>query len=706
MRRRGKLWSCRYVTIFWLESFGGRWSFGVVICSKRKHRGVSRSLRGAVPPVGLRPPRAFSSRSGWARGLGLVFLLGATALAQGDAIPDYKRLSLSELMELEVVSVSRRPEKLSGAASSIQVVTGDEIRRSGATSLPEALRLASNLNVAQKGSQGWAISARGFNTELGNKMLVMIDGRTLYSPLLSGVFWDVQDHVLADVERIEVVSGPGATLWGSNAVNGVINIITKSAADTTGLHAETAVGTELENLTSLRYGARLNAHTHLRVYGKFVERDGGVFADGSDAPTDWQSRRGGFRLDSTPGPHNAFTFQGEVYDNHEGAVSGEPTFASGGNLLGRWTHRFEDESEIVLQGYYDRANLSQYILNTFAPGGRFRDHLETYDVDFQHRLRAGERHQIVWGLGYRRTHDAADNAPGLAFVPERLDQDLYSGFVQNEIFLGGGCSVTLGTKAAHNDYTGVEFEPSVRAQWEITPRHALWASVSRAVRMPSRIDRDLRVPVESPILDRGPDFDSENVVAYEAGYRSRIGTRVLVALTAFYNRYDKIRSIGPASGAPAPLYIQNNVEGHTHGLELDSTCEINPGWRVRAGYSLLVESIRVKPGRFDLNNGLNETADPRNQFSLRSSWDLPRRLELDAGLRWVDELRVNNGGAPAFVPSYWEMDVRLAWRPVEDLEFSLVGQNLLHDQHREYGAPGPTREEIERSVYVKVAWRY
>jgi iron complex outermembrane receptor protein len=644
-----------------------------------------------------------------ARALGyaaLAFVFASTTFAQSTAVPDYKRLSLSELMDLEVVSVSRRPEKFSQAASAIQVITNDDIRRSGVTSLPEALRLASNLNVAQKGSQGWAISARGFNTELGNKMLVMIDGRTVYSPLLSGVFWDAQDYVLADIERIEVVSGPGATIWGSNAVNGVINIITKSAEDTTGLYAKAAVGTELENLTSLRYGTKLSPNVNLRLYGKFVERDGGAFPDGSDAPTDWQSRRGGFRLDATPNPSNTLTVQGDIYDMHQDTVRGEPTFLSGGNLLGRWTHTFEDESEMVLQFYYDRANVSQYIQSSFAPAGRFQDSLDTYDFDFQHRLSSGERHQIVWGFGYRRIRDVADNAPGLAFIPAEVEQDLYSGFVQDEILLGAGWSVTIGTKFAHNDYTGLEFEPSVRTEWEITPRHSVWAAISRAVRMPSRIDRDLRVPISPPFLDGGPRFESETVIAYEAGYRARIGPQVLVSLAAFFNRYDKIRSVGPGSGAPAPLYIQNNVEGHTHGMEIDTTYEINPGWRLRAGYALLVESIRVRPGRVDINNGLSEVADPRNQFSLRSSWDLPKRFELDAGVRWVDELRVNSGGTRAYVPAYWEMDVRLAWRPLEDLELSLVGQNLLHDQHREYGAPSPTREEVERSVYAKVAWRF
>jgi iron complex outermembrane recepter protein len=653
--------------------------------------------------AGMRPG-AVPARLRWAA---LILSTASLGFAEaGSAIPDYKRLSLSELMDLEVVSVSRRPEKFSEAASAIQVITNDDIRRSGATSLPEALRLASNLNVAQKGSQGWAISARGFNTELGNKMLVMIDGRAVYSPLMSGVFWDVHDYVLADIERIEVVSGPGATLWGSNAVNGVINIITKSAADTSGLYAETAVGTELENLTSLRYGMKLSPNVHLRLYGKFVERDGGAFPDGSEAPTDWQSRRGGFRLDATPDPSNTLTFQGDIYDNDQDTASRETTVHNGGNLLGRWTHAFEDDSEMVLQFYYDRANLSQYIPSSMAPAGRFQDSLDTYDFDFQHRLSPGERHQVVWGFGYRRTRDVADNAPGIAFLPAEVEQDLYSGFLQDEILLGAGWSVTLGTKFAHNDYTGLEFEPSVRTEWQISPRHAVWAAVSRAVRMPSRIDRDLRVPATTPFLDGGPGFESETVIAYEAGYRARIGSQVLVSTAVFYNRYDDIRSVGPAPGGTLPLQIQNNVEGHTHGLEIDSTYEVSPAWRLRAGYALLVESIRVKPGRIDTNNGLSEVADPRNQFSLRSSWDLPKRFELDAGVRWVDELRVNRGGTPAYVPSYWELDVRLAWRPAENLEISMVGQNLLHDQHREYGAPSPTREEVERSLYAKVAWQF
>lgn len=653
---------------------------------------------GAIRPRG--------GGAAWACGGLLFLLLGGVAVARENHVAEYKRLALSELMDLEVTSVSRQPEKLSGTASAIQVITGDDIRRSGASSLPEALRLATNLQVAQKGAQGWAVSARGFNTELSNKLLVMVDGRTVYSPLFSGVFWDAQDQVLADVDRIEVVSGPGGALWGANAVNGVINIITKSAAETQGFHAATAVGTELENMTALRHGLSLSPNVHLRLHGKFVERDGGVFADGSAAPTDWQSRRGGFRLDATPDPRNTLTLQGDIYDIDEERPGGEPFDLGGGNLLGRWTHVFGNESEMTVQLYYDRTNLSQYMVSPFAPGGRFDDRLETYDLDFQHRFEVAERHRIVWGLGYRRIHDVANNIPAFTFEPGRLDQELHSAFVQDDIRLGGDWSLTVGTKVEHNDYTGWEYEPSARAQWEFAPTHVLWAAVSRAVRMPSRVDRDLRQPAAPVILAGDEGFESENVIAYELGYRAQPASWLLLSASAFYNRYDDIRSVNFTPVTLLPLYFDNQVEGETYGLELDSTWQLASFWRLRAGYTLLLQDLRVERGGFDLNNALNETGDPRHQLALRSSWDLPRRVEFDAGLRWVDELRVNNNGSPAFVPAYWELDLRLAWRPRDGLELSLVGRNLLHDQHPEYGAPGPGREEIEREVYAKASWSY
>lgn len=659
-------------------------------------------LRLCIPP---------SAGGGWRTGfiLCLVTLVPLVAFAE-DEIPYYKKLTLEELMDLEVTSVSRRPEKLSDTASAIQVITGDDIRRSGATSIPESLRLATNLQVAQRNAQSWAISARGFNTELSNKLLVLMDGRTVYSPLFSGVFWDVQDYVLDDIDRIEVISGPGGTLWGANAVNGVINITTKSAKDTQGLYTEVATGTELENITSARYGLTLAPNVFLRIYGKYTERDGGVFANGADASTDWNSRRAGFRLDAEPSPQTTFTLQGDLYDNNEHRQASPNVDLNGGNLLGRWTHTLENDSEMSLQVYYDRTHLSQPVLpSIFSPvAGRLTDDLDTYDVDFQHRLFVGERNQVVWGLGYRRTHDVVENAPGLGFLPATLDQNLYSAFLQDEITLSSDWTLTLGSKIEHNDYTGFEVEPGGRLQWNVTPDHMVWTAVSRAVRMPSRIDRDLSQPSAPPaIFSGGSDFQSENVIAYELGWRAQLAANLIVSVSTFYNRYDDVRSLSATPVTVIPLFFDNNLEGETYGAEFTTTYEVIKGWRLHGGYTLLREDIRVKPGQVDvINNGLNETADPRHQFSIRSSMDLPRRIELDAGLRWVDTLRMNNAGAVAKVPSYFELDVRLAWHPTPDLEFSVVGQNLLHDRHAEYGVPGPAREEVERSVYAKIAWRY
>ena len=650
----------------------------------------------------------FSAPSGWRRnrpaplfparlriGLGVCLLVAFRSGVFGDeGVSSYKKLSLQALMELEVTSVSRRPEKLSETASAIQVLTGEDIRRSGATSIPESLRLANNLNVAQKNAQSWAVSARGFNTELSNKLLVL--------------FWDAQDYVLEDIERIEVVSGPGASLWGANAVNGVINVTTKSAKDTQGLFTEAAVGNELEALTSVRYGGVLAPKIYYRIYGKYSERDGGVFADGSSAASDWDRGQAGFRVDAEPNPQNSFTVQGDVYGNDQDRPGNNLVEMSGGNLLGRWVHTRPDDSELSLQVYYDRTHLFQTVPpSAFAPvAGRLKDDLDTYDLDFQHRLFMGDRHQVVWGLGYRRTHDVVVNAPGLAFEPTTLDQDLYSAFVQDEIVFGSGWALILGSKVEHNDYTGFEIEPSGRLQWNFSPTQMVWAAVSRAVRMPSRIDRDLRQPAAPVILAGDEDFVSETVIAYEVGYRAQLGPRVLVSVSAFYNEYDELRSVSATPGTIIPLYFDNNLEGETYGIELTGTYEVVEGWRLHAGYTLLREDIRVKSGEFDLNNGRNETADPRHQFSLRSSMDLPRRIELDAGLRWVDTLRLNDSGTVAKVPSYFELDVRLAWRPVEDFELALVGQNLLHDQHPEYGVPGPAREEVERSLYAKMTWEY
>ena len=628
-----------------------------------------------------------------------------------------KSLSVEELMDIEVTSVSKRPEKLSETASAIQVITQDDIRRSGATTLAEALRLAPNLQVAQKNAHDWGISARGFNTELSNKLLVLIDGRTVYTPLYSGVFWDAQDYLLEDVERIEVISGPGGTVWGANAVNGVINITTRSAHDTHGLTVEAGGGTELQNIAGIRYGGALTPDVSYRVYARHFERDDSVLSDGRDAADSWRMTQGGFRVDAEPSANNLLTVQGDAYGTDQQPVAGNHASLTGANLLGRWSREISNDSGMSLQAYFDNTHLSlPTASNGFAPAGVFTDDLDTYDLDFQHHFAPTARQQLVWGFGYRFTHDVVSAAPALALLPPRLDHHLFSGFLEDKLQLQESVFLTLGTKVEHNDYTGFEYEPSARLQWNYAAQQMLWAAVSRAVRTPSRIDRDLREPTLLPapfpnsILNGGDDFESETLIAYELGHRAQLGAKLATSLSLFYNDYSNIRSTRPGpTGFPSfgfPLTFANDLEGETHGLELSATYQPFDAWRLRGGYNLLKEHLHVKPGGVDFSNAKNETADPEQQLTVRSALDLTANVQLDIGLRWVDTLHNNNGPKPGTVPSYTEADARIGWHLNRQLEFSVVGQNLLHDHHPEYGFPSPTRPEAERSVYAKVLLNY
>ena len=646
--------------------------------------------------------------------IGLAAIIPLAVMAEGVSTSDLKTLSFEDLMNIEVTSVARHPEKLLNAPSAIQVITQEDIRRSGATSIPEALRLADNLQVAQKNSHDWAISARGFNTDLANKLLVMIDGRTVYTPLYSGVFWDVQDYLLEDIDRIEVISGPGGALWGANAVNGVINIITKSAKDTQGVYAEAAGGSQPQDFTGVRYGGSLNADTAFRVYGKYFDRSAEVLANGDSGSDSWRQGRAGFRVDSEPSTRDRLTVQGDYYDGREDEQAGGTAANSGANLLGRWTRTVSAESDFSLQGYVDQTHLGEPVAPLtvsglqFSPAGTVYDDLTTYDVDFQYRFSLGGYNHVVWGLGYRRTHDALIEAPALGFFPAVLNQNLYSGFVQDEIALRKNVSFTLGTKLEHNDYTGFEFEPDARLSWVLNPNQALWAAVSRAVRTPSRIDRDLSegTPPYLILLKGGPNFTSEALLAYELGYRVQLNSAFTASVSSFYNQYNDVRSTSFTPGTILPLYFANSLEGDTYGLEFSGSYQVTDGWSLHAGYTLLRENLRVKPGQFDLDNALNETADPRGQFSLRSALNLPLRTEFTAALRWVDTLHTNNGPTPGTVPSYFEFDTRIAWHVNSRLELSLSGENLLHNRHPEYGFPDPARVEIERSAYGKLAWRW
>jgi len=636
------------------------------------------------------------------------------APASADAIETVANLSIEELMDLEVTSVSKRPERLIEAPAAIQVITGDDIRRSGAAGIPSALLLAGNLDVAQKNAHEWIISARGFSSDVGNKLLVLMDGRTVYTPLFSGVFWDRQDYVLEDIDRIEVISGPGGALWGANAVNGVINITTKSAEATQGLYAEGGGGTNPQAFVALRYGGAATPDVFYRVYGKYTDRRSEALISGASAKDSWYAGQGGFRVDARSTASDTLTLQGDIYHNKEGLVTGGDSTISGGNMLGRWSRTLSETADMSLQVYYDRTHLVLPVPAAFfAPAGTFKDDLDTIDVDFQHRFQIGDRHRLVWGLGYRFTHDVLDNAPGLAFFPAKLNQSLFSTFVQDEISLRDNVVLTLGTKLEHTAYTGFEYEPSARLQWSLSDQQTLWGAVSRAVRAPSRIDRDISQPDPAyliVILKGGSAFKSETLLAYELGYRAQFNAVLGGALSAFYNDYDHLRStsvspLDPVFGLPFPFFFENNLEGKTYGFELSTTIQASEGWQLRGSYRLLKEDIDIKAGRTDFNNTLNETADPEHQFSVRSYMELPGNVGFHTGLRWVGKRTINNAGVPASIPSYFELDTRLAWDIEGPLEVSIAGRNLLHRHHPEYSVPGPTQVQIGRSVYGKLAWR-
>jgi iron complex outermembrane receptor protein len=672
-----------------------------------------------------------------AHGLTIIVLcccsqvLWASASVDDAALNKLRQMSLQDLTNIEVTSVAKEPQKWLRAPAAIQVITGEEIRRAGATSIPQALRLADNLEVAQINAHDWAISARGFNANLANKLLVLIDGRAVYTPLYGGVLWNEQDYLVADIDRIEVISGPGGTLWGANAVNGVINIITKGSRETQGAYLEGAGGNELEEQAGVRYGAELSPDAYLRIYGKYTGAGDELSTQGTSADDAWHVGRGGFRADIGADRRDQVTLQGDFYSGAEDFAGMGLYKLSGGNILGRWSRAISTETSMSLQVYFDHTYLSQPY--PASPPGNFysgfpasalTDDLDTYDLDFQYHCRWGERQGIVWGLGYRGTREVDQDASIVRFLPSALDQSLYSGFLQDEILLARDVHLTLGSKLEHNDYTGLEWEPSARLQWDVDPKQLLWSAVSRAVRTPSRYDHDLQVPtglINAPppyefpteYLQGNKHFSSETLIAYEMGYRAELGARLSASISLFYNDYDNLRSTTATRTSafypfPYPIYFQNNLEGETHGFELSGTYQLLDWWRLHAGYDLLLEHLRVKPGEADTTDATNETADPKGQFMLRSSMDLPRHVAWESAVRWTDALHLNSGptGGPVIgiVPSYWELDSRVAWHPTARLELSIVGQNLLHDHHPEYGYPSPARVEIERSVFGKIVW--
>jgi iron complex outermembrane receptor protein len=615
-------------------------------------------------------------------------LPGVLALpARAEEVPsvgDLGRLSLEELSEVQVTSVSKHNEPLSRAPAAVYVITSEDIRRSGAVNLAEALRLAPNLDVERLNTASYTVTARGFNSpESANKLLVLIDGRSVYTPLASTVFWESLGVVLADIDRIEVISGPGGTLWGANAVNGVINVITRKAGDTQGLLANTGIG-GADGLASLRYGGKLGETAAFRIYGQYRSADlGGTGSLEANAPSD--AAQAGFRFDNETG-RDTLTLQGDIYRNSTDLLD---QTLSGGNILGRWDRQLANGSTLEVQAYYDQADRSYLVA---------ADSLKTLDLQAQQTLSFGERHKIVWGGEYRLWRSEFDSFVGLSFLQPESSLSLGNLFAQDEIELRPDLTLTLGMKLEDNSYSGLDYLPTARLAWQLSDKTLLWSAVSRAVRTPSRIDRELQ---GGGILAPSPDFGSEKLVAYELGYRAQPTANISLSISGFYNVYDDLRTaeLSPSGGFPGQ--ISNSLEGDTYGVEAWAKYAVTPWWRLSAGVSTLEKNLHVKAGHIDLSHMQEAGQDPPYHATLRSEMNISDRLELDGSLRGVGHV------SPSNVPAYIEADARIGWRLTDALQVSIDGFNLLHAEHLEVIDPAtaPARA-IPRSVFLSLRWEH
>jgi iron complex outermembrane receptor protein len=590
-------------------------------------------------------------------------------------------LSLEQLTQITVTSASRREERLVEAPASIFVITSDDVRRSGATSIPEVLRLAPNLIVARADNNQYAISARGFNNILANKLLVLIDGRTVYTPLFSGVFWEAQDVLLDDIERIEVISGPGATLWGANAVNGVINIITKSARETQGVLAKAAAGND-ERGAALRYGSTVG-DGHYRTYLKYSDRDGKKVENGALIHDDSKRLSFGYRADWGAAGEET-TLRADAYRGDIGEAPGAIRDFSGASIVGRVTRTLAPDSVLHVQAYYDYTHRMHQ--NTFE------ERLGTFDIEAQHSWLPARGHQLVWGGGYRHSRDDVINTPSQAFLPAERTLAWSNLFAQDEFEIARGLQATIGVKAEHNPYTGTEWLPNLRLTWHASPDSIVWGALSRAVRAPSRIDRELFVPGQAPFVLVGANrSESEVANVLELGYRAQLSVGSYVSATLFHHDYDKLRSIGIVNGSPAFL---NDIEGKVSGIEAWASYRFLPNWRVSGGFVVQDIDLKVKPGGIDLGGMPTLGNDAAHSALLRSTWSPAANWDMDVAVRHVGKLKT-------VVPAYTAVDAQVGWRATRQLELLFVVQNAFDKEHIEW----QNRGLIERSFLFRVIWK-
>lgn len=634
---------------------------------------------------------------------------------------DYFSLSLEELADIEITSVSKREEKAAEVAAAVQVITAEDIKRSGATSIPEALRMVPGVNVARAGTGQWAISIRGFNAQFSNKLLVLIDGRSVYTPLFSGVLWDVQDTMLEDVDRIEVIRGPGGTIWGANAMNGVINIITKKAEDTQGEYASYLHGFH-DQQANYRHGGKIDEDASYRVFAKQVHKKSFKAQSGGDSGDQHNQYRAGMRVDHKGLSIGELDVQSEVYRGTEDAELFLPSTAlpytraqedkydvMGGHVLANWQH--DDESnEYTLKTYYDYTSR-----DTLA----FEATTHTFDVDFNHSFAMMDAHDIIWGLGYRLVVTDIDGTDIISYNPARRNDNLFSAFLQDKISLSDSVSFTVGSKFQHNDYTGFEWQPSARMGWKVSENQFAWASFTRAVRTPGRSGHDLDIAVAATLTPFGPGVmrqmgnegtNSEKLNAYEIGYRISPVKDVSLDVASFYHDYNVLG--GDSLGTPypslnatfgphlvLPIIIDSNSSAETYGIEVSADWQLNDAWKVSGSYSAL--EVDVDGGSTFVSG---EGRSPKHQVNFEAHYTPDRNWEFDTYLYYVDEL---NPSQTVTIPDYWRLDTRLAYNFDNGMSLSLVGQNLLDDQKPEF-SPFVYNQQIEipRTVYGRISWEF
>ncbi len=659
----------------------------------------------------------------------LALLAGSVKGSWADAPPvDEKaggrltHLSLDQLGSIEVTTLSKEPVSVSRTPAAIYVITQEDIRRSGATTIPEVLRLAPGVEVARIDSNKWSLGVRGFGSNLSRSVLVLIDGRSVYTPLFAGVFWDVQDVLPEDIDRIEVIRGPGGTIWGANAVNAVINIITKSAKDTRGTLLSTGGGSVDQGFIGFRYGGGKGRNFNYRIYGKAFTR-GPEFHPNKRQFDDWRMGQTGFRTDWELRHRDTLTLQGDLYNGDAGQSAAVTTYSpplvtiveqnaelSGGNLLVRWRRVLGEASDVQVQAYYDRTNRHQ---------ATFAESRDTFDIDFIHRLSLPLHQDFLWGLGARfSTGNSPQVVPTLVFTPSQLTDKLYSIFVQDEVpIVKNHLQLTLGTKILHNIYTGFEVQPGTRLLWTPNSRETVWAAITRGVRTPSRIEEAeqlTRLFAANPLtFGRGigdGKFFSEQLIGYEAGYRNVVRPTFYVDITTFYNNYDHLLSLEPGtpfsetSPPPAHLVVpflrRNGLLGATSGIEIAPDWRPTRRWRLEGSYSYLHMDLKRRADSLDSSNvRLTEGSSPHHQAVIQSFLDLGKNVEFDQTYRFVSALPAQR------VAGYGTADVRMGWHFSRYLDLSLVGQNLFQPHHAEFGGDPGSLVGIERSIYVKITWQ-